>query len=172
VPDVRAATPDDAEAIARLAARTFALACPDHTPQAAIEAHIANELNADRFREHMATAAFLVIDAGTEVRGYVMLTTEPPPIPTRWHRPVELRRIYVDEHEHGRGVAAALMRASLDAARDGDHDWIWLGTNEQNKRAIRFYQKFGFEIVGQRTFRVADSVESDHVMARPVAAIP
>lgn len=170
MPDVRAATPDDAEAIARLAARTFALACPDHTPPEAIEAHIANELNAQRFREHMATATFLVVDAGAEVAGYVMLTTEPPPIPTRWQNPIELRRIYVDEQEHGRGVAAALMLASLQVAEEGGHDWIWLGTNEQNKRAIRFYEKYDFQIVGQRTFRVAHSVESDHVLARSVTA--
>ncbi len=119
MPEVRPAGPEDAEAIARLAARTFPLACPDHTPPAAIEAHIANELNADRFREHMATATFLVVDAEPEVRGYVMLSTEPPPIPTRWHNPIELRRIYVDASEHGRGVAAALMLASLQVAGRG-----------------------------------------------------
>ena len=60
------------------------------------------------------------------------------------------------------------MQESLRLAHSQGHDWIWLGTNEQNKRAIRFYEKFGFTIVGERTFRVAHSVESDHVMARPV----
>lgn len=173
VPEVREATPADAEAIARLAARTFPLACPDHTPPEAIAAHIADELNADRFRAHMDSAEFLVVAGdGPDIRGYVMLTTEPPPIETSWTEPLEVRRIYVDAADHGSGIASALMRASLDVGvRDG-HDWIWLGTNEQNLRAIRFYRKFGFEIVGQRTFRVADSVESDHVLARPVVAIP
>lgn len=172
MPDVRPATPADAEAIARLAARTFPLACPDHTTPRAIATHIATELNADRFREHMASAQFLVVDGGAEVIGYVMLTTEPPPIETPWRNPLELRRIYVDQAEHGSGTASALMRASLHAAAAGGHDWIWLGTNEQNHRAMRFYEKFDFRIVGQRTFCVADSVESDYVMARTVDDIP
>ncbi len=169
MPDVRTATAADAEAIAQLAARTFPLACPDHTPADAIAIHIRDELNAGRFREHMATARFLVVDGDPgEVVGYVMLCTEPPPISQPWVNPLEVRRIYVDAHAHGSGIAAALMHASLEIARDAGHDWVWLGTNEQNQRAIRFYEKFGFGIVGERTFVVAHSVESDHVMARPV----
>ena len=71
---VRVATVEDADDIAALAARTFPLACPDHTPAEAIEKHIRTELNADRFRDHMDTAQFLVVDApGGGVRGYVML---------------------------------------------------------------------------------------------------
>lgn len=166
---VRSAVVADAEAVARLAARTFPLACPDHTPPEAIAEHIRTQLNARSFRELMATSQFLVVDGPDgEVSGYVMLTAEPPPIATDWRSPVELRRIYVDHAAHGSGVATALMDACLRIAADDGHDWIWLGTNEQNARAIRFYEKAGFRIVGSRTFVVGGSVESDHVMARPV----
>lgn len=99
-----------------------------------------------------------------------MLTRDPPPIETTWADPLELRRIYVDEAQHGKGTATALMQASVARAERDGHDWLWLGTNEQNQRAIRFYEKFGFTIVGRRTFFVADSEESDHVMARRVTA--
>jgi ribosomal protein S18 acetylase RimI-like enzyme len=165
--NVRDATPDDAEAISRLAGRTFALACPGHTPAASITQHIRTELTAAKFRDYLNSAQFLVVDGGDGVVGYVMLTTDPPPIDTTWVSPMEIRRIYVDESEHGTGVAAALMRAGLDRAVCGGHDWVWLGTNRENARAIRFYRKYGFAVVGHRTFRVADSVESDYVMARP-----
>ncbi len=165
----RLATPDDAEAIARLAARTFPLACPPTTTQENIEAHIRGELNVERFREQMATATFLVVDAGDgEVCGYAMIATEPPPIDHDWRNPAELRRIYVDADQHGQGVAASLMRMSLELAAQAGHDWLWLGTNMDNARALRFYEKSGFRIVGERTFRVGPSVESDYVLARPV----
>lgn len=145
MPEVRPATTADVDAIARLAARTFALACPDHTPSEAIAAHIATELTADRFRQHMARAQFLVVDGPPgEVSGYVMLTRDPPPIDTAWADPLELRRIYVDEAEHGKGTASALMQASVAMAERDGHDWLWLGTNEQNQRAIRFYEKRGW----------------------------
>ncbi len=168
---VRKATPDDVEAIARLAARTFALACPPTTAPEAIEAHIRDELNAQRFAEHLLTSDFFVVDAeGGEVCGYVMIAHDPPTIDNDWSNPVELRRIYVDADRHSTGVAAELMRTSLEFATREGHDWIWLGTNEANSRALRFYEKFGFRIVGTRNFCVADSIECDHVLARPLQA--
>lgn len=169
MPDVRLATPDDAAAISRLAARTFHLACPSHTPAASIEKHISTELTARRFREHFDTARFLVVDGADgadEVIGYVMVTSDLPPIDVDWVNPLEVRRIYVDQASHGAGVADALMRECLDTAVREGCDWVWLGTNRENARAIRFYEKFGFAVVGHRTFVVADSVESDYVMAR------
>lgn len=165
----RRATRDDADALARLAARTFPLACPDHTPPDAMAIHVATELSPQRFRDQMDVAEFHLVDAADgEAQGYIMLAFDEPPIPTDWHDPIELRRIYVDAAEHGSGIATALMECALERARAGGHDWIWLGTNEQNVRALRFYEKSGFRIVGERMFRVAHTEEHDYVLARPV----
>ncbi len=43
---------------------------------------------------------------------------------------------------------------------------MWLGTNEKNERAVRFYAKFGFTINGAKTFQMGEFVEDDHVMVR------
>jgi diamine N-acetyltransferase len=161
----RPATPADAEAIARLAARTFPNACPPQTPQAAIDAYIATELTPHRFREHFEHARLFVVDGeADEVVGYLMLALDPPPIPTDWVNPIELKRIYVDVP--GSGVAASLMTTALEQSLG--HDVIWLGTNQLNARAIRFYAKHGFRIVGNRTFVVGGVEEADFVMARTV----
>lgn len=168
---VRRANTDDAAAISRLAARTFALACPPTTSEADIAAHIANELNEQRFRELMAQAEFHVVDAEGEVCGYIMVVQNPPPIDTAWQRPLELRRFYVDADQQGRGIADALMDTAISVAVQLGSDWIWLGTNVHNQRAIRFYRKHGFEIVGERTFTVGDSLESDHLLARPANTV-
>ncbi len=44
---------------------------------------------------------------------------------------------------------------------------MWLGVNQHNQRAQRFYRKHGFTVSGTRTFRVGDHVENDYVMIRP-----
>lgn len=160
----RPATPGDAQALSRLAGRTFANACPPHTPAAAIVAHIASHLTPQQFLADMALTRIFVVDAGGELSGYLMLAFGSPPIATTWRDPIELRRIYVDDP--GSGVAAALMATALEQARG--HDVIWLGTNQLNDRAIRFYTKHGFAIVGNRTFMVGGVEEADYVMARTV----
>lgn len=82
--------------------------------------------------------------------------------------PVELERFYVDQRWHGRGMAAQLMDAVLRVARGLDGDALWLGVWERNAKAIRFYEKHGFERVGAQTFRLGSDVQHDDVMRRPL----
>ena len=79
---------------------------------------------------------------------------------------VELSKVYVMPEQHGAGVAAALMDASVAAARETGAVSVWLGVNTQNARANRFYDKSGFRIVGAKKFRLGDVDEDDFVRER------
>jgi ribosomal protein S18 acetylase RimI-like enzyme len=60
------------------------------------------------------------------------------------------------------------MAATLDeAARTGAKS-CWLGVNQRNVRAGRFYTKQGFEVVGEKRFRVGEELHHDHVRVRPL----
>ncbi len=67
---------------------------------------------------------------------------------------------------HGQGVSAPLVTATIDAARSTGAAGIWLGVNEQNARAVRFYQKSGFGVVGRKRFQLGTRLENDFVMER------
>jgi GNAT superfamily N-acetyltransferase len=47
----------------------------------------------------------------------------------------------------GRGVGAALMAALLDRARQAGAARVWLITTNDNTRALRFYQRLGFDLI-------------------------
>ena len=55
------------------------------------------------------------------------------------------------------------MAASLEAARARGAVGIWLGVNEENVRANRFYEKSGFVRVGTKKFLVGERWEDDFV---------
>ncbi len=62
------------------------------------------------------------------------------------------------------------MNASVGAAADAGAAAMWLGVNEENARAQRFYGKHGFERVGSKRFLVGERWEDDWVMERsPIA---
>jgi ribosomal protein S18 acetylase RimI-like enzyme len=183
IPSFRVAAPADADEVAALAARTFALACPPTTTAEAIAEHIATVLSPARFREHLADPAHRVVLAEVDGRavGYTMVVAAPPADADvagalRLRPVIELSKVYVEAGSHGVGVARPLMAETLRIARqlagergrDADAG-IWLGVNEHNARAIRFYARSGFGIVGTRSFRLSDAVETDHVMERPLA---
>jgi GNAT superfamily N-acetyltransferase len=64
--------------------------------------------------------------------------------------------------------AQQLMRAALDVARRASSDRIWLGVWERNDRALAFYRKFGFEVVGEHMFPVGNDPQRNLVMVRDV----
>jgi tRNA (guanine37-N1)-methyltransferase len=56
------------------------------------------------------------------------------------------------------------MESTIEAARARNVAGMWLGVNQRNARAGRFYQKSGFEVVGEKTFMVGPELHHDYVM--------
>ncbi|TFC58833.1 GNAT family N-acetyltransferase [Cryobacterium sp. TMT2-15-1] len=166
----------DAAALAELAVATFALACPPHTSAEAIAAFLRDVLAEGNFDAYLADPDRLILvaevagEAGVML-GYTMLVfAEPADDDARAAatiRPTaELSKCYLRAETHGRGVAAALMNATLDAARARGAAGSWLGVNQENARAIRFYEKNGFVTVGEKRFLVGERYEDDFVLER------
>jgi GNAT superfamily N-acetyltransferase len=170
---VRRAQARDAAALAAVAAVTFPLACPPHTTDEAKAAFIAANLTETHFDSYLADPARVLllaeIDGGPA--GYAMLVFGEPADPdvaaAITTRPtVELSKFYVLPEHHGGVVSSPLMAATLEAARARDVAAVWLGVNEENERANRFYEKHGFAIVGRKKFLVGARYEDDHVRER------
>ena len=79
---------------------------------------------------------------------------------------IEIQRVYVDAAWHGQGVAQSLMRALLEAATAAGADVAWLGVWELNPRAIAFYSKSGFRVVGSHVFVVGSDPQNDLILAK------
>jgi tRNA (guanine37-N1)-methyltransferase len=171
---VRLATPDDVPALAALAALTFPLACPPSIGPEDARAFIAAHLSPGRLREHLADPDRRVLVAPDEAGalvGYTLLVLGEPrdedaAAAVRLRPTAELSKCYVHPDRHGTGTAAALMTASLAAARGLGASGVWLGVNQHNARAQRFYAKSGFAVVGTKQFTVGGVREDDYVMER------
>jgi ribosomal protein S18 acetylase RimI-like enzyme len=171
---IRPAVAGDEAALAAVAAVTFPLACPPHTTDEAKAAFIASVLSEERFAEYLAGAGRRLLiaedDEGSAV-GYTMVVLGEPAdqdvrASIRLRPTAELSKCYVLPGHHGEGVAGRLMAESLRAAADAGAEGMWLGVNQENARAQRFYGKNGFERVGVKRFLVGDRYEDDFVLER------
>ena len=193
---IRPADHSDAAALAALAAVTFPLACPPTTTPESIADFISRNLTAERFAEYLAdptrTLFVAIPDAATEAGaalaaspeiaatgglvGWSMLIATEGGEPSDAdaaaavsQRPaIELSKMYAHPAAHGSGIAGELMRATLGEAARGEASVVWLGVNQENARAIRFYEKHGFRIVGRKRFLVGDRWEHDYVLEHPM----
>lgn len=170
---VSVATPADLTDLADVAARTFPLACPPSATAANITAFIAENLSAEKFADYLTDPqrhVLLARENGAAV-GYAMLIRGLPDDPDV-HKAVtvlptvELSKIYVLPSSHGGAVSAALMAAALDYAAGLDAKSVWLGVNQENQRAQRFYTKQGFSVTGTKSFHLGAGVEHDYVLTR------
>ncbi len=171
---IDAAGPARLAELADVAARTFPLACPPSASAEDIAKFIAEHLSSGRFGEYLDDPDRTVLTATEEGRiiGYAMLIRGAPADAdvvraVTAHPALELSKMYVLPEAHGVGVSAALMSAGLRCAIKLETACVWLGVNQQNHRAQRFYAKHGFTITGTKTFRLGTDVEQDYVMVRP-----
>ena len=131
--------------------------------------------------------------AGEEGKGQVVgfiqikLATTEPCVPTDVPM-CELHRIYVSLEYIGGGTGQLLMERGIQWARehllgsklmgrDGDvgdggveeekhRAGIWLGVWEENGKAVRFYQRWGFVQVGSHDFVTGNTRQTDWVMVK------
>ncbi|GAA2630423.1 GNAT family N-acetyltransferase [Paractinoplanes durhamensis] len=173
----RRAELSDTDLLHDLAARTFGLACPPGTLQSDIDAFIATNLSRESFRDYLGDPSriiLIVADEGVAV-GYSMLIGGPigdadvaaAVAGSIGDKPsIELSKFYLAPERHGSGAAAALMTATLAAAAGTGVEFSWLGVNQRNERAAKFYTKHGFDVIGVKRFRVGEVWHDDHVRLR------
>ncbi|KZM74269.1 GNAT family N-acetyltransferase [Nocardia terpenica] len=163
----------DAEALSDVAAATFPLACPPELTPEDIEGFITEALSDERFGDYLTDPDRTVLKAVADgdIVGYTMLTAGEPADPAVAEvvdrRPmIEISKMYVLPGHQGSGVSTALMQAAIDSARSGGYASVWLGVNQDNERARRFYAKHGFRTVGTKSVSFGARTCRDYVMRR------
>lgn len=166
---IRVATPADAIVLSEFAARTFidtfaADNSPDDTA-AYVAATFTPELQAAELADRNAVV-LVAADAsgGDALIAYAHVGDGGMPRDVTGQPAVELKRFYVASEWHGRGIAQQLMQHVFTVAVQRGARTLWLGVWERNARAIAFYEKCGFERVGEQPFRLGNDVQTDWIM--------
>lgn len=79
---------------------------------------------------------------------------------------LEIERIYVLKEFHGKKVGQVLYEKAMQIATDTQVPYVWLGVWEHNLRAIRFYEKNGFEAFDTHIFVLGEDVQTDILMKK------
>lgn len=110
-----------------------------------------------------ADIAIRLAEEDGDLRGFVELAPRKLPYETSNHA-LELRRLYLRSNAKGRGTADELMKWVLrEAARRGAQELV-LSVYVDNHRARRFYQRYGFDVVGKYDFKVGSHVDEDLIL--------
>jgi len=166
---IRRAGVGDAEMVASLGARLFTETYGPTHPEPELSRYLARTFSLALMQDALASpdvTIFVGEDAAGSPLGYSFLRTSPdPPAGVAGARVFEIVRFYVDADAQGRGLGAALMRASLADAQRRNADAVWLQVWKEAPWAVGFYQRMGFAVVGSAPFYFGDQIGDDYIMS-------
>lgn len=167
-PIIRPANAADARDLAVFAESTFRAAFQESNAAGNMDRHCAAN-----FSEELQLAEIRDTDRETwlakadgHLVGYIQLRIDARTACVDGRKPIEIQRLYLDPSRHGTGLAHELMRLVIAWSESRGADVVWLGVWERNPKAIAFYRKWGFEVVGEHVFRLGDDPQRDLIMRR------
>lgn len=168
---VRIANKADAELIADMSRKTFYDTFSQDNTKENMELFMNQVFTKESLIKEVGAEGnifFLAYEAETPV-GYVRIrgSSNPPELYDK--KAIEVARIYAVQSSIGKGVGSVLMQKCIDIAIELNKEIIWLGVWEKNQRAIRFYQKWGFEKFGTHVFMLGDDPQTDWLMKKELA---
>ncbi len=112
------------------------------------------------------TSVWIVEEAAGCPIGYAVLGRAS--LPGTGPQDAELKRIYLLSRWHGTGMGQQLFEVAQSEARAWRAGRLVLSVYRRNARAIRFYERQGFAVIGETIFPGFPEEFSDHVMAKPL----
>ena len=163
---VKEATVNDAEVIGKLSSETFFETYSWYnTPENMKEytqKHFSVEKTKSDFTE--ANTHFFLANLKDEVIGYAKLRVFEHPEELNGKRHIEIERIYVQKKHQDKKAGYAIIKKCIDFSREKSYEVIWLGVWEQNLKALKFYERVGFEKFGVHMFQLGNDVQNDYLL--------
>ena len=140
---------------------------PTNTPEN-LQHYLDKKFNPQQLKKEFENpeSEFYLAKEAENVIGYLKVNTGNTQTEKVMKWALEVERIYVLKSYYGKKVGQALLEFAFKLARQKDIYDIWLGVWENNHRAIRFYEKNGFEKFDTHIFRIGNSKQTDYLMKR------
>ena len=103
-----------------------------------------------------------------ETVGYVKLRWDRSEEFFPTEKALELQRIYLLEKFWNKGLGKALLGFSETYARDNGFAWIYLIVWFQNHGAIKFYEREGWHIFGNKDFQFGNEIHHDFALRKKI----
>ena len=169
-PAIRRATPDDAQALSRLAARTFVETFGHLYPDGDLQAFLADAYAVDRQRTilaHPDYAVWLLEQDGDPI-GHAAAGPCGLPHPDVMPGDGELKRLYLLKARQNGGWGGRLFATALDWLQRAGPRRLWIGVWSENLGAQRFYARHGFEKAGEYEFPVGRVRDREFILRREI----
>ena len=135
-----------------------------------MQAYLEGSLSEERLLEELKepNSGFYFAEINHKTIGYFKINFRDAQTDIHDHNALELERIYVIKEFQGKKNGQKLLDKVLGIAKKNQLGYLWLGVWEKNERAIKFYERNGFSVIGSHPFRMGDEIQTDLIMKLPL----
>ena len=157
---------DDLEALRNLSIQTFKETFEEVNTEEDMQKYLDENLSLERLKNELENldSEFYFIENENKNLGYLKLNFGNAQTEKVEENYFEIERIYVLKAFLGQKIGQILFDKAIEIGREKNLEYVWLGVWEENHRAIRFYEKNGFEIFGKHDFVLGKDVQTDLLM--------
>lgn len=166
---IKQAHANDVELLQKLSIVTFTDTFAAYNTAENMQMYIEKYFSLENVLEELNNSEnfFFIAYQENEPAGYLKLRLPEEHLPSlKNNTPIELERVYVLKKLQGTGLGYKLMQFAFEYSRQKGFDTLWLGVWEQNEKAIRFYEKLGFETFGEHEFILGTDKQNDLLMKK------
>lgn len=164
---IRKASIQDAKILTEVGFHSFKSAHGHSAPKKDIDEYMSLNFNETTFTKELSEEKnyFYLISYNEKVVGYTLLIFNKNESQILVKNSAYLSRIYLLEEFYGLGLGKHLFDFIKKVCIEKQQSGIWLNVWVENLRAINFYKKQGFEIVGKSKYQIsATHSNPNHVM--------
>ena len=170
---IRNASGKEAETLADIGRRTFYETWKSVNTEEDLQLYMTKSFDLAKITKEIEDEkvnTFLLAFANDELAGYAKLRNDRSHDQLKETKSLEMERIYVLKKFQDKHIGKALMDESIRLADAGNYEWIWLGVNQENFKAVEFYKRYGFEVFGTKQFVLGTAIDEDFLMKRKVTS--
>jgi diamine N-acetyltransferase len=168
---IKDATLQDAQAVLDIGRSTFIETFGPVNKKEDMDAYLAESFTLEKIKHELSDqySKFFLAWLNIEIVGYIKFRSgNNPDQPVNTYS-IELERIYIQHKYLGNKFGAELMEFSITYAQQSGYETIWLGVWENNMRARKFYERWGFTYYGSHQFVLGTDVQTDVLMKKSLA---
>ena len=150
------------------AKETFITAYAHLNEPSDFQAYLDEAFNPENFKKEMENhdSQFWLLEENNELIGYLKLNFGNAQTDLKEDDGMEIERIYVLNKLQGKGLGKLLIEKAIQIAKEAKMKYVWLGVWDINHKAIKFYEREGFEKFGTHVFPIGSEDQTDFLLRR------
>lgn len=164
---IKKATINDAQLLSEISTKSFLTAHGHSAPKKDIDNYVAANFSAENFTSELKNTdnQYYIITHKNKIAGYSKVVFNQKNKNISKNNTTYMSRLYLLKEFYGLGLGKKLFDFNVQLCKNNKQTGIWLAVWVENKKAINFYKKIGFQKVGNFDFKISEThANPNHIL--------